>query len=567
MKTSLPAFSFDREQFRLRSEMIAALAAIGLCGVNAVIPAYATPLAAMPRAVAVQLGIPGEAIGNSGGGAGVIVDGSRVAAMTWADTAKAAAAAPGIVFNPSPLDFTPYGGIPVGSTASFPGMQVSNPIVGLNETITGITSTGDFAFSSSAYGGCVVGTVLNGFGGPCTLDLAFKPLVAGLRTGQLIVTTDAPGTFAVNLSGAALDVPTPVVQTFPTRVVFGTQRVGTTSDSQFVEITNAGNEYLYFDNLQTIGDFALVPGNYYGYAAPADEAKITSTRLGKCNPFGTLAIGSTCVAEVTFTPTDVGVRNGSLYITGGVYDATFSNFYSRTTRVGLVGTGEGVPVRPLATPGTISFPEQYFGTQSDPIDFSITNTGPDPLEILEIVPTGDFSVTDDCAVLANGESCKVSARFQPTAVGPLTGQAVIRTLPDTGEYVVNLIGSGITNPYPVLLLSKGAIGYGNSLMGVANSVPVTLTSAGQLPLSLSKFYSLGDFFQTNDCPAILAPGLKCTINIGFLPSVLGPRRGEVGIESNAFGSPSTVILTGTACKFFAVAGQRIRTLQCLPGGF
>jgi len=565
MKTSLPAFSFDRGQFRLRSEMVAALAAIGLCGLNAVVPAYATPPAAMPRAVAVQVGIPGGAIGNSGGGAGVIVDGSRVAARTWAGTAKVATAAPGISFYPSPLNMTPYGGIPVGSSEMYYGMTVSNTIVGMNQTITGISTTGDFGFS----GGCNVNTVLNSYGGSCYVDLTFNPVVGGLRTGQLIVTTDAPGTFAVDLSGLALDVPAPVVRTFPSRVVFGPQRVGTTSASQFVEITNDGDLELNFDNFLTIGDFAVIPPDYYGsLAEPLDEPKISSTRLGKCSRSTPLAIGSTCVAEVTFTPTGTGVRNGSLYLKSYVFDYSYSNLpFFKTPKVGLVGTGEDVPARPLSTPGTITFPEQYFGTQSEPIDFTITNTGQEPLEIVNVEPSGNFSATDNCAILAPGESCTVSTRFQPDAVGLRTGQAVIRTLPDTGEYVVNLIGNGISNPFPVLLLSKGAIGYGNSLMGVANSVPVTLTSAGQVPLNLDKFYSLGDFFQTNDCPAVLAPGLKCTINIGFLPSVLGPRRGEVGIESNAFGSPSVVNLTGTACKFFAVAGLRTRTLQCLPGGF
>jgi hypothetical protein len=477
--------------------------------------------------------------------------------------AKVATAAPGIVFSPAPLNFTPYDGIPVGSSETYYGMAVSNTIVGQNQTITGITTTGDFGFS----GGCNVSTVLNSYGGSCYVDLTFNPILPGLRTGQLIVTTDAPGTFAVDLSGLALDVPAPVVRTFPSRVVFGPQGVGTTSASQFVEITNDGDLDLYFDNFQTIGDFAVV-SNYYGYgyaAAPVDGPKIAYSRLGGCR--SSLAVGSTCVAEVTFTPTAVGERNGSLYVRSYIYDYTYGDYFYKTTRVGLVGTGEGVPVRPLSTPGTISFPEQYFGTQSEPIDFTITNTGPDPLEILEIVPTGDFSATDDCAVLGPGESCRVDTRFRPGAVGFISGQAVIRTIPDTGEYVVNLIGNGISNPFPVLLLSKGAVGYGNSLMGVANTVPVTLTSAGQVPLNLNKFYSLGDFFQTNDCPAVLAPGLKCTINIGFLPSVLGPRRGEVGIESNAFGSPSLVNLTGTACKFFAVAGSRTRTLQCLPGGF
>jgi hypothetical protein len=235
--------------------------------------------------------------------------------------------------------------------------------------------------------------------------------------------------------------------------------------------------------------------------------------------------------------------------------------------VGLVGTGQDVPVRPLSLPGTISFPQQYFGTFSDPIDFAITNNGTAMLEILPIEPTGDFFATSNCTTLAAGESCQVSTRFAPAALGLRSGQAVIRTLPDTGDYLVNLFGTGVVNPFPVLLLSKGAIGYGNSLVGAPNAVQLTITSAGQVPLSLSRIYTVGDFVQSSDCPAILQPGLKCTVTVGFLPSVLGPRHGELVVESNAFNTPSTVTLSGTACSFFSVAGGRIRTLQCQAGGF
>jgi hypothetical protein len=563
MKTPRHALPTTCEQFYLRSEMVAALATIGLGSLGAVVPAYANPPAPTPRVVAVKSGMPGVAISNEGAGAGAIVDGNQVSARTWAGTAKIGA-------NPVLFDFNArVGPVMVGSTYVYGGaITVFNTNAsGGTETINAISTSGDFGYTSAT---CFPTAVLAPYGG-CVIDLSFSPLVAGVRTGQLTLNASGatPTTFTVSLSGVGVDPPArqvPMVQTFPDRVVFGSQKVGTTSGSQFVEITNVGDNYMWFDNFATIGDFAFIPANYYGYAAaPVDETKITSTQIGKCAY--SLNVGSTCVAEVNFTPTGTGVRNGSLYIKSYVYDSNLGTYNYKTTRVGLVGTGEDVPVRPLSAPGTISFPEQLFGTQSEPIDFTLTNFGSDPLEILPIEPTGDFSATSDCGVLATGESCTVSAVFSPAELGLRSGQAVIQTLPDTGDYLVNLFGTGLVNPNPVLLLSKAAIGYGNSLIGTANSVPVTLTSAGQVPVSIGKIYSLGDFFQTNDCPAILNPGLKCIVKIGFLPSVLGLRRGELAVESNAFGSPAIVKLSGTACKFFSIAGQRTRYLQCLPGGF
>ena len=55
----------------------------------------------------------------------------------------------------------------------------------------------------------------------------------------------------------------------------------------------------------------------------------------------------------------------------------------------------------------------------------------------------------------------------------------------------------------------------------------------------------GDFSQTNNCPATLAAGSTCTINVSFLPTAAGSRTASVQVTDNATDSPESVALSGT----------------------
>src|SRR5258706_16117397 len=67
----------------------------------------------------------------------------------------------------------------------------------------------------------------------------------------------------------------------------------------------------------------------------------------------------------------------------------------------------------------------------------------------------------------------------------------------------------------------------------APTMPVTVTSAGTDPLQLGAITASGDFSQTNDCPASLAPAATCTIQVKFSPTVGGARTGTLSIHSDA----------------------------------
>ncbi len=82
------------------------------------------------------------------------------------------------------------------------------------------------------------------------------------------------------------------------------------------------------------------------------------------------------------------------------------------------------------------------------------------------------------------------------------------------------------------------------------SPPQAVTVKNKTPngaiLNITNIATTGDFGQTNNCPASLNPGAKCTIEVTFTPTQTGTRTGKLTITDNTpNGLPQTVSLTGT----------------------
>jgi hypothetical protein len=91
-----------------------------------------------------------------------------------------------------------------------------------------------------------------------------------------------------------------------------------------------------------------------------------------------------------------------------------------------------------------------------------------------------------------------------------------------------------------MTLSPSKLGFGYVKVG-KNSTPLgsTLTNSGTVPVKLDEFVfgglNAGDFSQTNDCPASLAPGATCTIQVKFAPTSFGKRKAFLRVFDDASG--------------------------------
>ena len=122
----------------------------------------------------------------------------------------------------------------------------------------------------------------------------------------------------------------------------------------------------------------------------------------------------------------------------------------------------------------------------------------------------------------------------------------------SGQWIMQMVAfrtaSGVAAP--VVTLSTASVNFGNQQTGIASSPqPVTLTNTGTAQLSISSVAvsggNAGDFSQTNNCPATLAPNGFCTINVTFTPTTTGGRSSGVAIADNAGGGSQTIMLLGT----------------------
>ncbi len=249
-------------------------------------------------------------------------------------------------------------------------------------------------------------------GSSCTFTVSFDPQSVGAISGTASVTDNAPNSpQTVMLSGTGLGA---FPSLTPATLTFSTQVVNTTSPSQTATLSNTGNASL------TINSITIPSG------------------FGQTNNCGSsLAAGANCTINVTFTPTNSGMSNGSLVVSD-------NGAGNPSQKVSLSGTGTyaelsptslnfgTVPVGQSSTPQTVTLINVNTITS-----FSISSmmfTGSDP---------GDFSQTNNCGKsLGAGASCTITVTFTPQATGSRTASLSIADGAGGSPQTVAVSGTG-----------------------------------------------------------------------------------------------------------------------------
>jgi hypothetical protein len=177
---------------------------------------------------------------------------------------------------------------PLGSPSPIQTVVIENTGTGTVDIST-VTFTGDFsnAFDYSDCGSTIL--LPNSF---CNVEVVFSPSAIGLRSGTMVVTSNAAGSpFTVTLTGTGIK-PTYDLALVPSSLTFAPEVVGLTSNALMVTAVNYGDEVITFSPPPTTtGDFAL--SEYYYYCP-------------------SIYPGQTCTFPITFTPTATGTRTGTL---------------------------------------------------------------------------------------------------------------------------------------------------------------------------------------------------------------------------------------------------------------
>ena len=141
-------------------------------------------------------------------------------------------------------------------------------------------------------------------GGGCSISATFSPQAQGNSDGAINIKNSASSKpMAIDLIGSGT-----VVDLSSTALTFPSQKVGTTSAPQYVEVKNTGSTTLVFKG----------PGFYPVYVGGPGYNDFSEKN--NCGPQNaTLAPGATCMIEVKFVPKKTGTRSAVVYVedTGG----------------------------------------------------------------------------------------------------------------------------------------------------------------------------------------------------------------------------------------------------------
>jgi archaellum component FlaF (FlaF/FlaG flagellin family) len=297
--------------------------------------------------------------------------------------------------GPVKLTFgTPMAGAGALIQANIPG-QFTAKI----EAFNGATSLGAFTVTSDKNGDAAY--------------IGLKDQTAANITSVIFSLTSCAATCTdFGIDTAYLNVGAPGVKLSPTTLTFAAQLLQTTSAAKQVSLTNTGSTTLDITSLSVSGNFAQ------------------SNACGS-----SLTPGKSCTISVTFKPTAIGTRSGSLTIA--------DNAKGSPQSVGLSGTGTEVKLSATS----LNFGNQPVNTKSSTKTVTMTNVGTATMSITGITingtDPGDFAESKTCGTsLGAGKSCTISATFTPKAKGSRQADLSISDSGGASPQIVTLLGTG-----------------------------------------------------------------------------------------------------------------------------
>ena len=237
-------------------------------------------------------------------------------------------------------------------------------------------------------------------------------------------------------------------------------------------------------------------GNFYGTTAETGPTVRPCGTVFKITPSGTLTTLYSFCSQAVARTAAIPAR--------ALVQATDGNFYGTTELAGPTTAGTVFKITPSGTLTTL----YSFCSQGDCTDGETPSAG------LVQATDGNFYGTTS----AGGD--------QATAARSSSLNALLASL------------------------SSSSVSFGSQVIHTTSTARnVTLTTNGVTKLTISSITISGtnaaDFAQTNNCPATLLPGNKCTISVKFTPSILGKESATLEVLDSAANSPQSAALSGT----------------------
>jgi hypothetical protein len=291
------------------------------------------------------------------------------------------------------------------------------PLLSPTFTFTG-NAAADFAVASNTCGTSVA------VGANCTVNVTFKPTLAGNRTATLTLGYTGAGTPALTVgltgTGTVSEVLSPNPLTF-TNVRAGSGAAGAVTKA--VTLTNNDAAPVTITNAPSI---AAQNGGNGNFAYTAAGSTCTSGTV--------IQAGGTCTINVTYTPGSSGTGTRTATLSVSVDGAAQTTALSATTVA---------PTNAVA-PTTVAFGTVARGSSSTATTVTVTNIGTVPMTLTNPFNLGggttNFSAGGGtgtaCAAgltLMAGETCSISVKFNPAQATSTGNKSATLTITSTAS--------------------------------------------------------------------------------------------------------------------------------------
>jgi len=411
--------------------------------------------------------------------------------------------------SPSPPSIS-FGSIAIGSAATPQPIVITNN--GASDLIiTAVSATPPFGVTTPTLPITVVPADTT------TINATYTATAPGAQLGNIsVVSNDQQSPTVIQLDGDGVG---PFVAFDYSTLDFAPQRVGTTSPSRLVTITNTGTSDLMITSATTTAPFALV--------APLAT---------------TLTPGNNAQVEITFSPTAAGLAQQNLVIASDAFGSPAL----------LPLTGVGTTAILDIQPPMLVFGDVRAQLQSLAQPLALKNLGAAPITITAITSPAGLAVDGHPfpVTLLPGTQLVFDVKFAPTAPGPITDSISIAT--SQGTMQIPLVGTSVAS---ALVADPATLDLGDSLTGEATNVAmVTLTNVTTGPVAIDGIVAgaLAGADVIIDPPpptTPILPGESIVFGIRFRPSDVGSFITSVDVTLQGTTQPDLSILVngeGTA---------------------